>query len=103
MAQQTKEDTESSSTTPPLIRRTAADCSIPSQVFYFPTRGDSFRSESFGLLGAKRILLERGNMEGNEEPHFLCDNKSNIDLLQQMQKDEEFVPRRWLFRDHVKL
>ena len=87
VAQQTKEDTESSSTTPPLIRRTAADCSIPSQVFYFPTRGDSFRSESFGLLGAKRILLERGNIEGNEELHFLCDNKSNIDLLQQIQKD----------------
>ena len=77
--------------------------SIPTMIYYFPTRGDSFRSESLGILGAKRILIEKGNLEAKEELHFLGDNKANIDLLQQMQRDENFVSRHSIFREHQRL
>ena len=79
-----------------------ADCAIPAEIFYFPTRGDAFRSESLGILGAKRVLVARGNREGNEELHFLCDNKSSIDLLQHMQKNET-SPKTLIFREHQRL
>ena len=107
-SQSRKTETKDDDVKPPEVAVTAppsrrnADCAIPAEIFYFPTRGDSFRSESLGLLGAKRILIARGNLEGNEELHFLCDNKANIDLLQRMQKDE-FVPKNLIFREHQQL
>ena len=66
--------------------------SPPSSIFCFPVRGNSFRSEGLGLVGAKRLLIERGNLERKDELHILCDNKANIELQQQMQKDLSRLP-----------
>ena len=83
-------DEESGPTTQPqgqpLVRKTI---SLPSSVYTFPTRGDSFRSESLGILGAKQLLLLRGNAEGKEELHFLTDSKSNVELMKDFQRNPQ--------------
>lgn len=72
----------------------------PPTMFAFPVRGNSFRSEGLGLIGAKRLLIERGNLEQKQQLHFLCDNKANIDLHQQMQKNIAIPPRHFIFKDN---
>ena len=59
------------------------------EVYTFPTRGNAFRAEGMGILGAKRLLLDRGNREGKKEVHFLCDNKANIELARKWNSGKE--------------
>ena len=75
----------------------------PTTVFSFLVRGNSFRSEGLGLIGAKRLLIERGNLEKKEELHFLCDNKANVELHRRMQQEIERPPNIFIFRENSQL
>ena len=75
----------------------------PSTLFSFPVRGNSFRSEGLGLLGAKRLLAERGNLEMKEELHFLCDNQAAVYVNCQMQKDLSITPGHFIYKNNAEL
>ena len=85
------------------LQQTSSLVFPPSSIICFPVRGNSFRSEGLGLIGAKKLLIERGNLEGKKEVHFLCDNKANIDLHRQMQKDLNRTTRHFIFKDNQQL
>ena len=90
-------------TAEPLNHQIVPSSFPPSAIFCFPVRGNSFRSEGLGLIGAKKLLTERGNLEGKKEVHFLCDNKANIEIHTQMQKDLSRQPRHFIFKDNQQL
>ena len=48
-------------------------------------------------------MIERGNLEQKNELHFLCDNKANIDIHTQRQKDPTLPMRHFFFKENQEL
>ena len=74
-----------------------------SMVHCFPVRGNAFRAEGLGLIGAKKLLVERGNLERKSELHFLCDNKANIFINQHLQNNPGLTPKHSFYRENQEL
>ena len=71
--------------------RAKEDKDTTEEIHCFKVRGNAFRAEGLGLLGAMKIMKERGNREKTEELAFVCDNKSNIELAKRWEEEEELV------------
>ena len=87
----------------PTPQRLSRPIFPPSMLHWFPVRGNSFRAEGLGLIGAKKLLVERGNLERKTELHFLCDNMANIIINKQLQESPGHTSKHSIYRENQEL